>query len=144
MATNEAEAKAAEPGDVQLRAASEAPVQRISSGLAVPAASSIVRFYHVPLRFAVTIDTAHTMADDTERIARSLVAPPTCSPKLCQPVEAAPPPRWQPSRFGARASLPESKVEEKRVDDSLRQLIPVAHEAVDINSKNVRCFFLAF
>ena len=51
--------------------ASAAAVQRIASCLAVPAACYIVRFHHVPLRFAGNIDMAHPLADDAERIAQT-------------------------------------------------------------------------
>jgi len=48
------------------------------------------------------------------------------------------------SRSGARASLKESKEEEKRVDDALQLYMLVAYEAADITSDIVHCFFLAF
>jgi hypothetical protein len=48
------------------------------------------------------------------------------------------------SRSGARASLKESKEEEKRVDDALQLYMLVAYESADITSDIVHCFFLAF
>jgi hypothetical protein len=50
-----------------LRAALAAAAHRIARG---PVFSSSVRSYHVLVRFAVSIDTAHTMAYDTDRIAQ--------------------------------------------------------------------------
>jgi hypothetical protein len=53
-----------------LRAALAAAAHRVARGTAVTAASSNVPSHHVLVRFAVSIDTAHMMAYDTDRIAK--------------------------------------------------------------------------
>jgi hypothetical protein len=53
-------------------------------------------------------------------------------------------PRRMSSRSGTRESVPESKAEEKRVDDALRKHKLVSQEATIFTDDPVHCFFHAF